>query len=240
VVAASGSWVKPGDVLIRCREPDLETEVRALEAQLHELDARYRSLWQEQRVKATLVLEQRRYVEEELVRARERSSELLIRSHAEGVFVLPQAENLRGRFIHKGQMVAHVVSRDMITVRSIIPQQDIDLVRKSTRQVLVRLIERRSDVEPANVSRIVPSASDQLPSPALGSQGGGQLALDPTDKEGRKAVQRFFQVDVRLPANGHPVHVGGRAYIRFDHGWTPLGWQWYRDARQLFLSRLNV
>jgi hypothetical protein len=36
------------------------------------------------------------------------------------------------------------------------------------------------------------------------------------------------------------VHVGGRAYIRFDLGWQPIGYQWYRNARQLFLSRLNV
>jgi putative peptide zinc metalloprotease protein len=240
VVATPGSWVKPGDVLIETRDPDLETEVRMLQAQLRELDARYRSLWQDERVKATMVLEQRRYVEQGLARALERSADLTVRSRSEGVFVLPQAEDLIGRFVRKGQQIAHVVNRDLLTVRSIVPQQDIDLVRGATKVVQVRLVERRGDIETAKVSRIVPSAGDQLPSPALGSQGGGQLALDPTDKEGRKAVQRFFQVDVELPANGGAVHVGGRAFVRFDHGWEPIGWQWYRNARQLFLSRLNV
>jgi putative peptide zinc metalloprotease protein len=106
--------------------------------------------------------------------------------------------------------------------------------------VQVRLIEQRGRVDRAHVTRMVPAASDQLPSAALGSQGGGQLALDPTDREGRRVVQRFFQVDVELPADRRPVHIGGRAYIRFDLGWQPLGYQWYRNARQLFLSRLNV
>jgi putative peptide zinc metalloprotease protein len=105
--------------------------------------------------------------------------------------------------------------------------------------VEVRLAERRERIDQAMVKRIVPAASDQLPSVALGSQGGGQLALDPSDKEGRKVVQRFFQVDVELPAD-RPVHVGAHAYIRFDLGWEPIAVQWYRSARQLFLSRLNV
>ena len=53
-------------------------------------------------------------------------------------------------------------------------------------------------------------------------------------------MQKWFQVDVELAGEKRPVHVGGRAYVRFDHGWEPLGFQWYRDARQLFLSRFNV
>jgi putative peptide zinc metalloprotease protein len=90
------------------------------------------------------------------------------------------------------------------------------------------------------LKRVVPSATDQLPSPALGTQGGGHVAVDPSDKDGRKTLQKYFQVDVELPAEDRKLHVGGRAYVRFDHGWEPLGFQWYRRARQLFLSRFNV
>jgi putative peptide zinc metalloprotease protein len=74
----------------------------------------------------------------------------------------------------------------------------------------------------------------------LGSQGGGQVALDPRDQEGRRAVQKLFQVDVVLDTEKRPVHIGGHAYIRFHHGWEPIGVQWYRSGRQLFLSRLSV
>ena len=75
---------------------------------------------------------------------------------------------------------------------------------------------------------------------ALGTQGGGHVAVDPSDREGRKTLQKYFQVDIELPVEDRRLHVGGRAYLRFDHGWEPLGFQWYRRARQLFLSRLNV
>jgi putative peptide zinc metalloprotease protein len=53
-------------------------------------------------------------------------------------------------------------------------------------------------------------------------------------------VQKLFEVDVELDAEQRPVHIGARAYVRFHHGWEPLGMQWYRTARQMFLSRLNV
>jgi putative peptide zinc metalloprotease protein len=240
ISAKPGSWVSAGTILIQCRDPDLDTEVRSLQAQLSELDARHRAALQDDRVKAAIIAQQRSYVEEGLQRAQERHADLTVRSRTEGYFVLPQAEDLVGRFLRKGQQIGHIVERDKMTVRTVISQQDIDLVRDGGPNVEVRLIERRERVDHAKVTRIVPAASDQLPSPALGSQGGGQLALDPTDKEGKKVVQRFFQVDVQLPADQRRVHVGGRAYIRFDLGWEPIGYQWYRNARQLFLSRLNV
>jgi putative peptide zinc metalloprotease protein len=240
VLASPGSWVTAGTVLIQCRDPDLETEIRALKAQMQELAARHRAVLQDDRVKADIIAQQQRYVEEGLQRAQERQGDLAVRSRTAGFFVLPQAEDLVGRFVRKGQQIGHIIERDKMTVRTVISQQDIELVRGGGRDVEVRLIERRSRVDRAKVTRIVPAASDQLPSPALGSQGGGQLALDPSDKEGRKVVQRFFQVDVELPADERRVHVGGRAYIRFDLGWEPIGYQWYRNARQLFLSRLNV
>jgi putative peptide zinc metalloprotease protein len=121
-----------------------------------------------------------------------------------------------------------------------VSQQDIDLVRNRTQRVDVRLAEHIAHPVKASLKRIVPSATDQLPSAALGTNGGGTAAVDPGDKEGRKTMQKWFQVDVELPQEDRRLHIGGRAYVRFDHGWEPLGLQWYRRARQLFLSRFNV
>jgi putative peptide zinc metalloprotease protein len=86
----------------------------------------------------------------------------------------------------------------------------------------------------------VPAASDLLPSTALGSQGGGNIAVDPRDQGGAKAVQTVFQVELGLPSFSGRVSAGGRAYVRFDHGRAPLAVQWYEDVRRLFLSRFNA
>jgi putative peptide zinc metalloprotease protein len=55
-----------------------------------------------------------------------------------------------------------------------------------------------------------------------------------------KALQKVFQIDLEIPSQSEPVKLGGRAYVRFDHGWTPLAVQWYFQIRQIFLSRFDV
>jgi putative peptide zinc metalloprotease protein len=86
----------------------------------------------------------------------------------------------------------------------------------------------------------VPGASEKLPTRALGTAGGGEVALNPSDGQGMTAVQRVFQIDLELSSQSKLINLGGRSYVRFDHGWAPLGVQWYRKIRQLFLSRFNV
>jgi putative peptide zinc metalloprotease protein len=240
VVATPGTWVKAGDVLVECQDFDLITEANVLEGQLRELDARHRQAVVDSRVRAELVDEQRKVVQENLARARERIEELTVKAQATGLFVMPKAGDLLGRFVHRGETLAHVVDVDTVTVRTLVSQEQIDLVRQDTRGVEVRLAERFSRIADASMQRVVPAASNELPSAALGTQGGGTVAVDPTDGEGRKAVQKYFQVDVQLAGEKRPVNIGGRAYVRFDHGWEPLAFQWYREARQVFLSRLNV
>jgi putative peptide zinc metalloprotease protein len=106
--------------------------------------------------------------------------------------------------------------------------------------VIVRLAERLDDPVPATIRREVPGASERLPSPALGLSGGGQVAVDPRDAQGYTAMQKVFQVDLEIPLGPTLLNVGGRAYVRFDHGAEPLAIQWAREFRQLFLARLNV
>ena len=240
VGATPGTWVKPGDLLVETTDPELLTEVKVSEARVQEIEARHREQIVNDRVKAEIMDEERKFAMQTLERARERAGELAIKAKTEGEFVLPRAPDMPGRYVKKGELLAHVVNTEAIIVRAIVSQQDIDLVRNRTRRVDVRLAEHIADPVKASVKRIVPSASDQLPSAALGTQGGGTVAVDPSDKEGRKTVQKWFQVDVELPVEDRRLHVGGRAYLRFDHGWEPLGLQWYRRARQLFLARFNV
>jgi len=240
VVAKQGARVTPGEVLIEMSDVELATELKVLEARVRELDAKHREQVVVDRVRAEIIDEERRFAAQSLERAQERARELVIKAKAEGEFVYPGAPDAPGRFLKKGDLLAHVVNADAIIVRAVVSQQDIDLVRNATRAVQLRLAEDLPETIRGAVKRVVPSATDQLPSAALGTQGGGAMAVDPGDRDGRKSVQRFFQVDVELPHDGRALRVGGRAYVRFDHGWEPLGVQWYRRARQLFLARFNV
>ncbi len=75
---------------------------------------------------------------------------------------------------------------------------------------------------------------------ALGRAGGGEVAIDPRDQGGTKAVEKLFQVELELPSSVRTSQLGGRVYVRFDHGTRPLVAQAYRRLRQLFLARLDV
>jgi putative peptide zinc metalloprotease protein len=214
--------------------------VEALAARIRELEARYTEQQPKDLVKAEILKEELLYVAQSLARARERAAELAIRGRAIGTFVVPVADDLPGRFVRQGDLLGYVVELGRITVRTVVAQSDIDLVRYRTRQIHVRLAERVADSVPAAIARIVPGATEQLPTTALGSQGGGRIAVDPRDTQGVTAIQKLFQIDVELPAHARVLNVGGRAYVRFDHGWAPLAVQFYLEVRQIFLARFNV
>jgi putative peptide zinc metalloprotease protein len=240
MVARPGSRVRPGDVLLECADPSLLARVQVLAARLREFRARYDEQRAADRVKAAQFQEEIRYIEEDLARARAEQGALTVRSQAEGTFVLPAAADLPGRFVRRGELLGYTVSLEHITVRAVVPQTRVDLVQQRTIGVEVRLSERIGETVPATVRREVPGASERLPSPALGLGGGGRVPVDPRDTQGVTAMERVFQIDLELPSTLPLLNVGGRVYVRFDHGWEPLAVQWARQVRQLFLARLNV
>ena len=48
---------------------------------------------------------------------------------------------------------------------------------------------------------------------------------------GVKAFQKIFLFDIELPERCGLYNVGGRVYVRFDHGWEPLIWRWYQKRK---------
>ena len=119
-------------------------------------------------------------------------------------------------------------------------QEDVALVRDATLGVEVKLASQIRQIIPAMVSRQVPSADHELPSPSLGLSGGGRIAVDPTDQKGTTSLESSFKFDLRLPIQKTHPPLGSRAYVRFDHGYETLGSRWYRTVRQLLLTRLAV
>jgi putative peptide zinc metalloprotease protein len=240
VVALQGSWVNPGDELITCIDPELNAEVAKLEFRLQELNARHRQQYMENLVRAQVLLEQRRYVEEQLDHAHERKRELTIRSKNKGLFEVTDVADLGGRFLKKGEHIGYVVDTGSIVIRTLVAQDDIDLIRSELVSIEVRPAERVGKKFSARIKRMIPGANEELPSPVLSIEGGGEIPLDPREPKGRKALQKLFQVDLELMAASTTVNAGGRVLVRFDYGTRPLGLQLYRQVRQLFLSRFYV
>ncbi|HEX6692199.1 MAG TPA: hypothetical protein VF110_13750, partial [Burkholderiales bacterium] len=239
VSAASGSPVRRGATLLVTEDPLLELRTRVLEAQVRLLSLRAHAELQLDRVRWELTREELVAAEAELALAKERGGELVIRAPADGVFLVPSPEDLPDRFLRKGQQVGYVVRPDTITVKALVPQEDADLVLAHTERAEVRRAGAVFETLHAVMKRQVPQATNRLPNPALSTQAGGLVPVDPRDPQAPTALQGWFEIELELPAT-RTYAVGERVYVRFEHGWEPVAFRLYRSVRQLFMKRFVV
>jgi putative peptide zinc metalloprotease protein len=157
-----------------------------------------------------------------------------------GEFVVPQQDDLIGRYFHKGELVGHVIGEVDPIIRAVAPQDAVDRVRFATDRVRVRVVDEPGVTWEGKIVRAVPGGDDLLPSRALAFEGGGEIATDPRETKAAKALRRVFQFDVALIGARGMKHFGQRAYIRFEHEEETLSTQAYRAVRLLFLTRFNA
>lgn len=240
IVACPDSVVKKGDLLIECADPQHVMDRTIQRAQLKLLEAQYQAEITNDRTKAKITMEEMVPVRANLARAEEKVEELIIRSPGNGHFVVPGAEDLPERYVKEGDLIAYVLEDGKPIVRVVVYQSDVDLIRRRNFGVQIRFAENPERTFPASIKRLVPGAVQNLPSNVLSSAGGGKVAIDPSDRQGLKSLEKMFQVDVELPSVVTNANIGGRVYVRFNHGFEPLSVQWYRSLRRLFLRHFNV
>jgi putative peptide zinc metalloprotease protein len=145
------------------------------------------------------------------------------------------------RFVRQGELLAYVIDPEAsVNLRVVIPQDEIGLVRERTRGIDVMPAAWSAPSFKAELVRLIPGGTTQLPSAALGIAGGGNVAVNPQDGSGRETMERVFEMEVRMPDAFLSEYVGRRMYVRIDHGFNPLGMQLYRAMRQLFLRQFGV
>jgi putative peptide zinc metalloprotease protein len=242
LLVPSDRKVESGVPLIRSGEPALARQIEALHARVQGLETRLAAERFVDRAQAELTATELRAASGELANRSAQLDRLLVRSRIAGLFAVPRPDDLPGRFVREGEAIGYILpDGGGRIVRATVRQEDADLVRLRLRGVAVRLTDRVEDVLPARLVRELPSGRDELPSRALGNSGGGAVTIDPRDPRGVKSLQRTFQFDLALPPDAPaPFGYGTHVFIRFEHGWEPLGFQIWRRGRQLLLSRIQA
>ncbi|MEH6608561.1 MAG: hypothetical protein V7696_04260 [Halioglobus sp.] len=239
--SASGARVKKDQALVQLRDPFLESRVTLLEARQRELKSQQTYARATDRVQLALIREELATVTADLVRAQERSDELLIRAERDGKLILPGEQDAVGRFVRQGQLLAYVVEpEDFRTVRVVVAHDEVGLIHNGTRSVAVLSPDWDYRSYDSVIVREVPGGTNKLPSAALGVQGGGRVIVDPSAGNDITSIERIFEIDVGLPPEADSYFLGQRMHVRFDHGYMPLAMQMYRALRKLFLSRFSV
>jgi putative peptide zinc metalloprotease protein len=240
VLAPVERMVEKDVPLLKGADPFLKARIEILRAGLQEQYATYNAEPLHERVRRKILLEEIERLKADLHQAEERFDKLLVRSPARGKFILIDHLKLPGRFVRQGELLGYIVTDRRPTIRAVVSQADIGLVREKVTGVHVRLAELMEKSLNAGIERIIPAADLYLPSAALGTAGGGSIPVDPGDPEGLRALENLFQLDISLPQEIKEPHIGSRVYVRFEHGRKPLVMQWYRSLRQLLLGKFYV
>jgi putative peptide zinc metalloprotease protein len=238
LAARDGDMVKPGQLIALLDDPSLEATRRELQGKLDGLRAENYQSFLSDPYKAKNAEEAMQRTGAELARVEEKLSQLEVRAQIAGRLVMPKQQDLPGTFARQGAMLGYVFSPDQVRVRAVVDERDIALVRERTKSVDVLLEDRPWQHIQAGLTRETPAATQTLPSPALGDRAGGNRVTDPSDKDGVKTLQPFFLVDLTLPPDT-TRRVGGRTWVHFDHGASPLAVQWSRSLRQLLLKHFS-
>ena len=236
----TGAQVSAGAALITSVDPALEAQVRLLEARVAELEASYGNEFVVDRARAEIVRDQLLLEQQALARALERVRNLIATAPVAGEFTVAQPADLPGRFHRQGEVLGYVLTGGEPIVRVVVEQAEIDVVAAS-RRVEFRLADDVERIIAGRIVRQVPAGAAEAPSRALVASGGGKLAADPRDPQGKKTLERVFEIDVEpLEPIGRPAAFGQRVFVRFDMQPAPLATQIYRMLRRLFLSHFDV
>jgi putative peptide zinc metalloprotease protein len=230
--------VRPGDVLAVLENPELLASREQQVSRLGGLEANEYQLMLRDPLGAQNLSEQIAQARAELERTDQSIAQLAVRANVEGALAMPGQADLRGAFRRRGESLGYVLDRSELRVRAVVADEDAQLVRTRTRRIDVRLAEHPGLVLSAQMAQDQPAASTVLPSPALGDRGGGTIPTDPGDKEGRQTLAPVFLIDVAV-RDTQLERVGGRAWVRFDHGFEPLAMQFFRRGSQLILKHFD-
>ena len=266
----SGTKVAKGDTLINAMPPTgdprrdqfIGSLNNELTARHHILKAEYAKIkrqedWalaeQEHAIVASKI-EEAKAKEEQINRAENDIRNLTIRSPTGGVWISPDVDRLQGNFLQKGQQIGLVANRDRenLIVRTVASQEIgallYELQNKEDRTIPIpleiRIKGRASQVFSGEIIKILDSAQDVLPSPALGYAVGGPVVTRSDDRQGMTAAEGFFEIHI-TPKTDNPddsdspimLLPGQRVVVRFDMPSKPLVAQWWRSLLQLLQKK---
>jgi putative peptide zinc metalloprotease protein len=244
----SGRIVEPGDVILVCRDRELESSLKQTELLLQAEEARYQDALSRQDTKSNITadeaLTKMAVYRKQLDEFRRRNDALTIRAPIDGMLIAPQIHELASRYLKQGEEVARVASMDDLRITALVDQDDAAMLFKDKgSEAEVRLAGQKTGGSYPLADNVGLLNKDRTPVPftklsqdmlSMGFAGGGEAETDPSDPEGRQLMRPQFGVWVDLPNKDHRYLPGQRAYLRFTMAKKePLIQQWGRRFWQL-------
>jgi putative peptide zinc metalloprotease protein len=238
VLVGDRDVVVPGQPLLRLSNEPLRLELQRVTAEFQQQQVEHLAALDGDALRAALAADRSSALAAERERLAERVAALEVRAGAAGRVAIDARRLVVGRWLPQGQVAAHVLTPGAPLVRALVANEDIALVRERPGRIDVALAGA-DDGLAAEWQRSVPRATRTLFTPALGAAAGGPIALDPTDAEGRTALDPRFEVELRLP-HDTAAPIGARAWVTFLHGDATLAQLASQTVRRAFLRHFKV
>lgn len=247
-----GDRVKAGDPIVTAESPDLIARLAEARAQLIEYEANLRRLIATDAAGAQVVRQQIAGHEQLIAAIEDRLDALVVRAPHDGVIVQGlqgvDPQSAVGAFARRGTQLCEIVDTDHTRITATVETgKAAPLIELPKEQIRVE-IRPVSDPGTLLVSRdvtVLPAGQREIPHPALGFQGGGQIETSAEDRTGTATKHPLFRVrivDVTAADStekwlGTP---GQRVTLRFSLPSKPLLHQWTDRVQKLIQGRVDL
>jgi putative peptide zinc metalloprotease protein len=237
-----GTPVVAGQPLLGFKNRELELELAEAEGRAAEIEVRLLKAMKDESADLKPLMKSREAIAERVAKLKADVQSLTVRARHNGVWVAPGIQEFRGRWMPRGSNLGLLVNPASFEFVATVLQEDANSVfAKPISGAEVRLMSGVGTALEVGEVRVIPGEQRQLPSPALGWRGGGDVPVEMNDERGSKAAEPYFKVIAKLPANaGTPLFDGVSGRMRFDLGTEPLLTGWYRSLKQLLQKRYQL
>jgi len=233
-----GETVYKGELLLSCENYELRTELLVLQQQYAEANAQRQGVWSDP-VQLKIYDEELLRLNLELKESQARLASLSIYAQADGIWSLRNSVDLPGTFVKRGDLIGHVITNNNISVRGMVPETDIELVRdRAVTTHAVQASDLFTVLTPVKWT-VFPAATKEPTSVILTEAAGGSIVMNPSSSTTPQSLRRYFLVALEfetLPS----VFIEERIYIQFEHPPEPIIYRLYRLVRRTFLEYFDV
>lgn len=151
--------------------------------------------------------------------------------------------NLVGRFVKRGELFAEILADERLIIKTSLSDREHSYIFRgppetwTSVRAVARIRGNAGDAVPCKVTRVAPAASNTIASRAASTIAGGDIAVDPSDKNQSRTLVPQFVVEVEPVEPDAALKPGQYARVRLAAPSEPLIQQWIRKARQYLAAR---
>jgi putative peptide zinc metalloprotease protein len=246
VMVQPGDWVTEGQVVLTMRNPEMEMERRAVEAQLARVETELNRAFTEGSQLVEPLMQRKAALAVRFAYLDAQQEALVIRALHAGRWVGEQPLLRMESWVARGHEFGSIAEEGRYVFLGIVRQESAtELGALASDRMTLWVEGARGFDQPLSGLTVTPYSQDQLPSAALGAIAGNDgVAISMDDPQGRKALEKFFLIkawatdDLREAVSG-PVQ-GRSGWIRVELPPRSLGTRLFQSAQQFLQRRYAI